>query len=265
MNLMIKNNMLAIMIVICSMISLSNIVFADSVTIYSGVKIDYGTNNYNVSRDATMSNITLNATYATIMKDSYFWVKDDDTELNITPAGYISDLSVPAANYNIYLEDVDADYTIGMLPGYDHLDVTGLTEETATLTLSNISCNFTARTQNWVEPYIYDNAPTYNQQSNANSKPAFLLNNTGIINKNYTIRINGTLPLGVNVTANSTCNGAGAECITIPINLSSTYQRIAGLVPSNGYANITLWCGVSRDTPAGQRGPIEIFIKGSAI
>lgn len=159
----------------------------------------------------------------------------------------------------------DATFSIAMPDDYTSwTEITGENEATSTYTSVNISCNFTESEQDWVEPYA--NYDSDYAQSTADLKPIFYIDNTGTGASDFSLRINATLPYGMNITANATCSGTYDSCEATPQNISTTYVTlVTGLSQTNSYANITLYCGESKQVQAGQHGNIRIYINGSLV
>jgi len=156
----------------------------------------------------------------------------------------------------------DATWSLGVPNGFVLVAITGTTEGSATDTINWTSCNFTNLNQNWIEPLI--NGTSSMNQSTANHRPIFYIDNTGTGAENFAIRLSANLPSGINITANASCSGTYTSCQATPQNITTSYTTLVnGLSQTSSFANITFFCGVSGTASAGQSGGISLIINGS--
>ncbi len=143
-------------------------------------------------------------------------------------------------------------------------NISAETEETANAT-SWISFNFTTPTsiETDVEPCVTGNC-TDDKQS-GNTKPIFLIDNTGTNSINLSIRFNETLPIGINVSANSTCptNNCTYTVATKSLLNTSYIRIVGGLNRINSFANVSLWADKNSSAPGGETRVCCLFMNSS--
>jgi hypothetical protein len=162
-----------------------------------------------------------------------------------------------------FLVQMPANY--GPCPSSYCYNITADTEATANQT-SWISFNFSSSNENFREPYRVGSSS--DTQDNANKKPIFRINNTGNRNISVSLKFNETVPAGIAVGGNASCDPDSSCCGTVQTSLinlggGTTYQYLGQNLQNTTTCalNITLWGNVSGVTPG--ESLRYLFIKGN--
>jgi len=180
----------------------------------------------------------------------------------ILPLAYAAS-SVYYAKSTVYFNvPADASFAIAMPADYSSWTTITGTDETGATAVDWISFNFTNVPQSTLqEPYqLGDSA---NAQSGP-TKPIFYIDNTGNVNEKFEIRIDSSLPTGVEMYFNATCTGTCTNPTTDLTAISTTYQTLVDSLPTDAYLNVTLYANVTSTASAGQSS-VLLYIKSSAV
>lgn len=177
------------------------------------------------------------------------------------PVAYAASTSYYAQTTVYFLVPADASFAIAMPANYENwYTITGTSENSATAT-DWISFNFTNVPQATLqEPYQH--GASANSQQGA-SKPIFLIKNTGNVNERFEIKLNSTLPSGIFMYFNATCTGCSNPRTALTA-ISTSYQSLVDILPTNGFLNVTLYANISSDASAGETSR-TIYIKSTAV
>jgi hypothetical protein len=135
-----------------------------------------------------------------------------------------------------------------------------VTYEGAATSTTWISFNFTSLPQTGCQPY--EAGSSSNNQADA-AKPIYYIDNTGNVPIDLDFRFSSSLPSGITVKGNATCQGTYTSCQSAAQTLGTSYtQLVVDLAIASSYANITLYADVSAGATAGTSSG-TLYIKSS--
>lgn len=171
---------------------------------------------------------------------------------------------VLAASQNYYAVSIvyfnipyDASFRIAMPSSYTFQSITGVDYVTATATSPTwISFNFTQTPQSHVQPYA---GGVSGDSQNGVTKPIFRYDPSG--NTPIRIYINLTsIPTGIAVGVNGTCEGACTNPKTVEQNLTANIEMIlVDSLPTTSYFNCTLWGYAETTASPGESPAINMY------